>query len=163
MCSLFCPTHLLFLHHPLYAAAVVLSGFLLFAGLGSRYANRFQQQAGPRAVLKIVLLLGFFVLSYVALLPGLFNAMAGLSELVRILVSMLLIMPVAFCMGMPFPLALERVSVCAPALVPWAWAINGCASTISAVVAVLLAIHFGFSSLALLAVLLYLVAGMVRL
>jgi len=153
----------LFLHHPLYAAAVVLSGFLLFAGLGSRYAEWFQQQLGARAVLKIALLLGFILLGYIAVLPVLFSALAGLSEPLRILISLLLIMPLAFCLGMPFPLALKRVSICAPALVPWAWAINGCASTISAVLAAILAIHLGFTSLVLLALLLYLVAGMVRL
>ena len=31
---------ILFLSHPLYTAAVVLSSFLLFAGLGSRYSKR---------------------------------------------------------------------------------------------------------------------------
>ena len=39
-----------------------------------------------------------------------------------------LIAPLAFFMGMPFPLGLARVSQRAPELVPWAWAANGCAS-----------------------------------
>jgi hypothetical protein len=89
--------------------------------------------------------------------------MAGFPGPLRILLSLLLIMPVAFSMGMPFPLALQRVSAQAPALVPWAWAINGCASTISAVAAVLLAIHFGISNLILLALALYFIAGMMKL
>jgi hypothetical protein len=43
-------------------------------------------------------------------------------------------------------------------LVPWAWGINGCASVISANLATLLAIHFGFTAVVSLAVLLYLAA-----
>ena len=43
-------------------------------------------------------------------------------------------------------------------LVPWAWAINGCASVIAAVLATLLAMHFGFTVLVLLAAAIYLAA-----
>lgn len=153
----------LFLQHPLYAAAVMLSGFLLFAGLGSRYAGWFQQRMGRRAVLKIALLIGIILLSYSIFLPGFFGIAVAWSEPIRVLSSLLLIGPLAFFMGMPFPLALIRVSDTAPALVPWAWAINGCASTISAVLAVVLAIHFGITSLILIALMLYLLAGALRL
>ena len=71
------------------------------------------------------------------------------------------IAPLAFCMGMPFPLGLARVGREVPELVPWAWGINGCASVISAVLAALLAIEFGFSAVVALAVALYLLAAAV--
>ena len=44
---------------------------------------------------------------------------------------------------------------------PWAWGINGCASVVSAVLATLLAIEFGFTVVVALAVALYLVAAAV--
>ena len=71
------------------------------------------------------------------------------------MISFLLIAPLAFCMGMPFPLGLARLGDKAPDLIPWAWAINGCASVLSAVLATVLAIHFGFTVVILLAVSLY--------
>lgn len=43
-------------------------------------------------------------------------------------------------------------------LIPWAWSINGCASVISAVAATLVAIHFGFTAVMILALLFYLLA-----
>jgi hypothetical protein len=46
-----------------------------------------------------------------------------------------------------------------PALVPWAWGINGCASVLSPVLAMLLAIHFGFAVVVALAATLYVVAA----
>jgi uncharacterized membrane protein len=62
-------------------------------------------------------------------------------------------------MGMPFPLGLADTAIGAPELVPWAWGINGCASVLSAVLATLLAIHFGFSWVVILALVLYGIAA----
>ncbi|MGZ5030636.1 MAG: SAM-dependent methyltransferase, partial [Methylobacter sp.] len=80
-------------------------------------------------------------------------------SLSRYLLSIVLIAPLGFCMGMPFPMGLARISQTAPALIPWAWGINGCASVISAILATLIAMQFGFTVLILLAVVLYGVAA----
>jgi hypothetical protein len=45
---------ILFLHHPLYAAAVVLTAFLVFAGLGSRFSQSLAERLGNHAVLIVV-------------------------------------------------------------------------------------------------------------
>ena len=70
-----------------------------------------------------------------------------------------LIAPLGFLMGMPFPIGLSRLAAEAPAFIPWAWGINGCASVLAALVAALLAVHVGFSAVLLLAAALYLVAA----
>jgi hypothetical protein len=44
--------------------------------------------------------------------------------------------------------------------VPWAWGINGCASVLSALIAALLAVHFGFSVVLLIAAGLYAFAAL---
>jgi hypothetical protein len=75
-------------------------------------------------------------------------------------IAVILVAPLAFCMGLPLPLALAQVASSQPASVPWAWAINGCASVVSAVLAVMLAVQFGFTLVLVLAVLLYVVAGL---
>ena len=62
-------------------------------------------------------------------------------------------------MGMPFPLALARLKTDAPHLVPWAWAINGCASVLAAILATLLAMTFGTRVVVFIAAALYLLAG----
>jgi SAM-dependent methyltransferase len=153
----------LFLGHPLYSVAVLLCGFLLFSGLGSRFAARLAPDARPATVLGIVAVLGTVALLYLWLLPTLVQEMITLEEPAKVLFSLLMVAPLAFCMGMPFPLGLAALSQRAPELVPWAWGINGCASLISAVLATLLAIHFGFTLVILVAVLLYLAAGVIRL
>jgi spermidine synthase len=152
----------LFLAHPLYAIGVVLTGFLVFAGLGSGVAPALEQRlAGARigalgaAILAIVLLATLYILA----LPPLFAALIALPDLAKIALSLTLIAPLAFFMGMPFPLALARLKADAPHLVPWAWAINGCASVLSAILATLLAMTFGTRTVVFSAAALYLIAG----
>jgi len=48
-----------------------------------------------------------------------------------------------------------RLAGAAEEAIPWAWAINGFASVVGAVLAALLAIHLGFAVVILLAVLIY--------
>jgi hypothetical protein len=62
-------------------------------------------------------------------------------------------------MGMPFPLGLR--SLHGADLIPWAWAINGCASVVSAVLAVVLAMHFGFTAVILMAATFYCFAALI--
>jgi spermidine synthase len=168
---------ILFLGHPIYATAVVLCGFLVFAGMGSGFSPKLAAwvaTAGASPTTKrlwgrIRLRLGALevaiggivvvALLYLNVLPQLFALLIALPGTPKIAVALLLIAPLAFCMGMPFPLALSRVSARAPELVPWAWGINGCASVLSAILATLLAMDVGFTCVMLIAIALYLVAA----
>jgi hypothetical protein len=153
---------ILFLSHPLYSVAVVLAGFLVFAGLGSLSSARIARRSGkagrsavPTAVAAIVIL-GLF---YLWLLPEIFAWLGGRGDVIRVLVSLILIAPLAFCMGLPFPLGLRRVANRAPDFIPWAWGLNGFASVTSAALATLLAIELGFNAVLLLALACYLLAA----
>ena len=155
---------LLLLTHPLYAVAVVLCSFLLFAGLGSRLSGRLRADAGNpsrRPLLLAVVAIGALGSLYLVVLPPLFRQMMPLPDALKILLAIALIAPLALAMGMPFPLGLARTAGRAPALVPWAWAVNGCASVVAAILATLFAIHFGFGAVVVLAVLLYVFAAVV--
>jgi spermidine synthase len=151
---------ILFLSHPLYAVAVVLSSFLVFAGLGSAFSGKLN--ANP-PVFRIVLGIAVLAVLYIYLLPPLFQHLISLPDIVKIILSSALIAPLAFLMGMPFPLGLSQVAQLFPERIPWAWAINGCASVMGAVVATLMAIHAGFQLVVICAVLLYLMAVAARL
>jgi hypothetical protein len=152
----------LFLSYPLYAVAVVLAAFLVFAGLGSGFSARLARRYASRPGRPIALAVGGIVLlsaAYLLGLPPLFRAWMPLPGPAKVAASLALIAPLAFCMGMPFPLGLSRVAAIAPALVPWAWGINGCASVLSAVLATLLALHIGFTGVIVLALGLYALAA----
>jgi spermidine synthase len=150
----------LFLSHPLYAVAVVLCAFLIFAAAGSWLAGNWKM-AHWHAANKVELavsVMGAVALLYLAILPGLFHALIHLPDTVKIIISVALIAPLAMCMGVPFPTAMTRLAKMGGDAIPWAWAVNGFASVVGAVLATLLAIHLGFAAVILLAVLFYGVA-----
>lgn len=155
---------ILFLSHPLYAVAVVLCAFLCFAGLGSRYSQRMPARGGEhrgrRQAALAVSGICMASLVYLVALPTVFRLLIALPDPARIAVSVLLIAPLAFLMGMPFPLGLARVAAHDETLVPWAWGINACASVVAAVLATLVAIHVGFTAVVLVALLLYAAAAL---
>src|SRR5262249_17453235 len=175
----------LFLGHPVYAIPVVLCGFLFFAGLGSGIAPKltahlealrarsiqrspigsadplfrcFARVRHPALALAVAGI-GAAALIHVVLVLPLFRWLMPLPGALKIAVSLVLIAPLALFMGMPFPLALTRVAAARSALVPWAWGINGCASVLSAVLGILLAMSLGFKAVLLIAIGLYAVAA----
>jgi spermidine synthase len=147
---------ILFLAHPLYAVAVVLCSFLVFAAMGSWLAGRWQEKTTSRWHVPIaVMLMGVLSLLYLVILPDLFQAFIHFSDLAKIVISLVLIAPLALCMGVPFPTGIMRLANSAQEAIPWAWAINGCASVVGAVLATLLAIHLGFAMVILMGTLIY--------
>ncbi len=145
---------MLFLTYPIYAVAVVLTAFLVFSGCGSALADRWRGDRLPivaAAVAGIVLI----TVIYTLMLPPLFSAWAGWPDAGRVAISFVLIAPLAFCMGIPFPSGLQLVSDRYAAMVPWAWGINGFASVMGASLATFTAIHLGFRVLVWSAALLY--------
>ncbi|MGR9100782.1 MAG: spermidine synthase, partial [Gammaproteobacteria bacterium] len=147
----------LFLHHPLYAVTVVLSTFLLSAGLGSRFCGKI---GSPRGIFIPVAAISLLSAGYVLFMGNAVHLLLETKSAVKIALSILLIAPLGFFMGMPFPMAMRRLSETVPALIPWAWGVNGFASVISAILATLIAVQFGFNILVLAAVMLYFLAAL---
>ncbi len=163
----FIHTFTLFLGHPLYAVGLVLTGFLLFAGLGSAATKPLEawllsaSRRAPSPIVLAVTVILALALLYLLLLPFLFAELIHLGESWRALIALVLIAPLAFAMGMPFPIGLRRVGMTAPELLPWAWGINGCASVMSALLASLIAMQVGITVVILAALLLYALAALV--
>ena len=145
------------LSHPVHALVVVLAGFLVFAGAGSHLSAR----RGPGAsITGPVIGIAAIATTYAFASPYLTSALIGASPAVKIAAAIVLIAPLATLMGMPFPRALARLNAVAPPLLPWAWGINGCASVIGAVLATLVAIHFGHTVVILCGVVSYVAAAL---
>jgi hypothetical protein len=148
----------LFIGHPLWAATTVLGAMLAFAGLGSALSLRWQRRRRP--LLAAAATVTALLLGYELALPWAFSAAAAWPIVAKSALSCALLAPLAFAMGMPFPLGLSRLADTTPALIPWAWGINGCASVLSALLALMLAIDFGYQAVVLAAAGLYVLAGL---
>jgi predicted membrane-bound spermidine synthase len=134
---------ILFLGHPIFSISVILAAFLAFSGLGSYLSKTIIADTRKRIFLAVIGIAGVSVVYLLVLTPVLALFISG-SDYVKVAVSALLIAPLAFCMGFPFPSAISILERRAKHLIPWAWGVNGCASVISPVLATLFAISFGF-------------------
>jgi hypothetical protein len=128
----------LFLGHPTYALTVVVFLLLLSSGAGS-VAARHRITTGGK-VLPLLGLIAAFIVVNVVLLPWLLSAAVGLPFAIKLAISALVLAPLGFLMGMPFPTGLRLVKT-----VEWAWALNAAASVLGSVMAMIIAIHFGLT------------------
>jgi len=153
----------LYMAHPIYAAAVVIGSFLLFAGAGSALGPRWRASPGRVITVAGAVVVGVSLV-YALFLDAWLSLTQPLGMWVRFAVAAGTIAPVAVAMGHMFPAGLRTLSGGSAALVPWAWAVNGFASVTATVAAPLLAMEIGFARLTLAAVACYaLAAGLARL
>jgi hypothetical protein len=147
---------ILFLGNPTYALSVIVFSMLISSGLGSYFSRRF---TGADDTVGLS-----FVLAGVAALIAIIAFIAQpLSEFgvgwplpLKIAVTVALIAPAAFLMGMPFPAGLARLQSRFPETVRWAWALNSASSVLGSAAAIFLAIYIGLRATLLVSAALYL-------
>ena len=140
----------LFLGYPTYALTVVVFLMLLSSGAGSLVSRRWFSEPT-----RVLIALAFIVVAlsvYVFVLPRLLESMIGMAFTGKLAISALLLIPVGFAMGMPFPSGLRALSstkaVAAQSehgAVEWAWAMNAASSVLGSVLAIVVAIQFGLT------------------
>jgi hypothetical protein len=136
---------ILLLGHPSYAFAAVVLTLLIFSSIGSLLARR--KWAGHPALFAALVACALatpFVTAWFA------EIALGWPLLARAGVAALLLGPLAVLMGMPFPRGIAWLERAAPDLTPWAWAVNGCASVVSGVLAAIISLSAGFAAVLLL-------------
>ncbi|MHC4278264.1 MAG: hypothetical protein ACYSTI_13240, partial [Planctomycetota bacterium] len=124
--------------------------------VGSFLSQRIKPERGlmPAVAALIILLIPFIIL-----VPPILKASLGMEMIYRVLLTALLISPVGILMGMPFPFAIRYLeSVKGRYCIPWAWAVNGCASVLGSVVSVMAAMAVGFNGVLVAAACAYLAA-----
>jgi hypothetical protein len=130
---------ILVLDKPVTALAVVLFALLLFSGLGSLTVGRWSM---PWVLAILIALIAVYPL----LLEPISHLALGQATWGRLALAIVVLAPIGFLMGMPFAGGLRVVEGREPGLAPWAWAINGSFSVISSVLAVMIAMSWGFSA-----------------
>ncbi len=123
--------------NPTYGFSVLLALLLLFSGLGSATLRL------RRGVLLLFLLIIAAILLSLAVQDWSFSAIIGI--------------PLFYLMGAPFPLALSQLE---RAAVPMAWAFNGIASVLGSILAVIIAMEWGYGVTLFTAALFYFLAGL---
>ena len=130
------------LEHPAFTVATVLAALLVSSGAGSLLSQRFPVLQRPVTAAGIALL----VILYSLALPVATNILAPWALSAKIAAVFLLLIPLGLLLGMPFPSGLRALGAAEPLLIPWAWVINGCCSVLAPLLAIMLAMLAGFST-----------------
>jgi hypothetical protein len=147
---------ILFLEHPEFAFSAVVSILLLSSGAGSFVSQRIGPERGLKLAITALLVL---LIIFIILVPPVLKASLGLDIIYRVLLTALIISPLGILMGMPFPFAIRYLETLkGKFLIPWGWAVNGCASVLGSVVSVMAAMAVGFNGVLLCAACAYLAA-----
>lgn len=133
----------LFLGHPTYSFPTVLCALLIGAGAGSGLTQRVETPRLKSELSRSAIVLIAAVIVIAAGLSAWLNMGFQLPLSVRIIWISVPLFVFGLVLGRMFPLGLRKL---AENEVPWAWALNGSASVLGSIVAVLVAMQFGFSA-----------------
>ena len=133
----------LFLGHPTYALTVVIFMMLLASGAGSVLSRRWLSD--PQRVWVPLAIVFLLLAAYVFVLPPILRNLVGLAFAAKILIAALVLAPLGFAMGMPFPTGLRALARAEDNTIEWAWALNAASSVLGSVLAMVVAIQWGLN------------------
>jgi hypothetical protein len=148
-----------FLSNPTYSTGIVISAMLIFSGLGNLFGGllkKYRRVAVPLSCMLASAAFAFYIFGMDAFL-ALFDS-ARLFW--RVIAAVILIAPPAFFMGVPFPTGLGALRENNPALLPWAWGMNGGLSVAGSALARVISVSQGFPALLSAAIAVYVMAGL---
>src|SRR5215213_8376220 len=148
---------ILLMGNPTMTFALLLFTLLLSSGSGSLLSSRIVKNNMKNLVFVIGGIAGIGILYVVFLPPMIYSTIAEPIE-VKAAVSIAILAPIGFLMGMPLPTGMRLLKVHRPEYIPWMWAINGAFSVLGAVLAIALGIMYGSSLAMVLGILVYLIA-----
>ncbi|OLQ74059.1 hypothetical protein BIT28_19430 [Photobacterium proteolyticum] len=138
---------------PVLSFTFVLAGILLSSGIGGWWS----QKMGRNTVTYSLSALCLTLIGILYFMDLIIDHLLGLPMLLRYLFAQLILFPPGVIMGIPFTLGM-RCLLTTPLQRAYAWAMNGCASVLTSIVAAGLALNFGFQSIMLCATVFYLLA-----
>ena len=146
------------LGNPTISASVLITGILVFSGLGALVSERILPRM--RVVMPaIFLMIGGLLLLYALAIDHVLDDIGALPYFARLLCCFVLIAPPAFLMGFPMPTAMTTLGrLGKDHLFIWAWGVNGCFSVVGAAAAPVIATNFGLAAVIEIAAVAYLLA-----
>ena len=149
---------ILALSNPIVSASVLITGMLVFSGLGSLVSERFLDRA-RQVMPAIFLAIGALLIGYGLFLDHALDFIGTFPYALRLVFCFALIFPPAFLMGFPMPTAMTSLArLGKDHMFLWAWGINGCFSVIGAALVPLIATSYGLSTVLIVSGCAYLVA-----
>ncbi|WP_395643489.1 hypothetical protein [Rudaea sp.] len=147
------------LGNPTVSASILITGMLVFSGLGSLTSERFMDRA--KVTMPVIFVaIGALLIAYGFVIDPILDAIGRLPYALRLVCCFLLIAPPAFLMGFPMSTAMTWLGRLGKnAMFLWAWGINGSFSVIGAALVPIIATSFGLASVLQISGIAYLIAA----
>lgn len=130
-----------YIGNPTYALIVTLGGILLFSGLGSFFSRNFSK----KQLIISLSLIPVILLLQMLFLDNIFSLFASLRFGGKIVLSAVLLFPITFLMGIPFPHILEHIKKQVSAEYgTLMYGVSGAFSTIAATSSIMISVTSGF-------------------
>jgi hypothetical protein len=152
----------LFLGQPVLSMTALLFSLLVGAGMGSMCSSRLTSDKLIKGLTNASLFIVAILLVYTFLLPLIFEQLLGLGLVIRLLATVVILLPLGFAMGFPFPLGIRLLrEMGIENYIPWMWGINGICSVLGSVMTIMIAISLGFTEALLIGASCYLLVFLV--
>ena len=149
---------ILCLGNPSVSFAVLVTGMLLFSGVGSYFSGKFIHRAGGVVAASCAGIAAMLIF-YAFELEPLLNHAGAWPYAYRTLFCLALLFPAAFFLGFPFAMGMTALSKTGREhFFVWAWGINGSFSVAGAVMVPVISVNWGFFCLLLICAAIYLAA-----
>jgi spermidine synthase len=140
------------------SASVLITGMLVFSGLGS-FASECFLASARTTMPKIFLAIFAILVVYAFFIDYALDWIGALPYVLRIVLCLALLAPPAFLMGFPMPTGMTTLGrLGKDHMFLWAWGVNGCFSVIGAALVPIVATSFGLPAVVLVGAFAYLVA-----
>jgi hypothetical protein len=148
------------LGYPTLALSVILFSILLGGGCGAWFSQRFENERLRSWAMGCALAVAALAAAGVLALPLLETTMLTMNIVARCVLAVLLLLPLGFALGAPFPSGMRLFSQNGEeGRIPLIWGLNGVASVVGSLCAAMGAKNFGFSTMLICGAAVYLCAA----
>jgi hypothetical protein len=148
----FIKQYILIFGDPVISFTVVLSAILVFSSLGGLWSQGTEFKL--MRLRSLLLTLIFFLLATIMAIEWIANQILQFPIIWQYVSAFLLLCPIGFLMGLPFPLGMQYL-LQNPAQRAYAWSANGCASVLASIGSAQIALSFGLPHIMFAAIIAY--------
>lgn len=148
----------LFLGHPTFAVTLVLATFLVGGGIGSGLSQRLGKRLQTNSPYLIPISVALMIVIWSMVWNLFSDPLSANTLIIRGIFAVATLLPLTLVMGIPFALGLRLVESAGQRQIAIAWAVNGMTTVIGTVVAVIVSILSGFTTVLLIGIVAYLIA-----
>ena len=145
----------LYLGKPVYTLGIALFSFLLSSGFGSAVSSRLELRRPVAAAAIAAAGVVVYGAALQAMWPSIQEATIAYDSIVRGVIVVAAVFPLAFAMGMFFPIGIRLATPRHRPMVPWFWAVNGCLSIVGIFGSRTIGLFWGFAAALTLGLALY--------